>query len=209
MGYFEKNWLGVKTVLIGMWITLKHLFSRNVTVQYPNVHPSEKAGTDRMPDNARNRLYVDYDLCNGCGGCVRACPVQCITVDTVKTVPDDDVPPLKDGSKRGLWVLNYEIDFAKCCFCSLCTPACPTAAIKMTTEFEYSTLDRDELVYRFSDVSEEFKKEKKEKFAEFQKEKKKKAAAKKAAAAKGKAPAAKGKAPAKGKAGADRPEKKD
>lgn len=183
MGYFEKNWLGVKTVLIGMWITLKHLFARNVTVQYPNVHPSEKAGADRMPDNARNRLYVDYDLCNGCGGCVRACPVQCITVDTVKTVPDDDVPPLKDGSKRGLWVLNYEIDFAKCCFCSLCTPVCPTGAIKMSTEFEYSTYDRSELLYRFSNVGEDFKKEKKALFAKFQQEKKKKAAAAKKAKA--------------------------
>jgi formate hydrogenlyase subunit 6/NADH:ubiquinone oxidoreductase subunit I len=201
MAYFERNWLGIKTVLIGMWITLKHLFARNVTVQYPNVHPSEKASADKMPDNARNRIFMEYDMCNGCGGCVRACPVECISLETVKSVPTDDVPPLKDGGKRGLWVLNYEIDFAKCCFCGLCVPACPTGAVRMTTEFEYSTYDKNDLLYRFSDISDEFAEEKKKLYAKFAAEKKKKDAeakkAKAAAAAKEKAaekPAAKPKA---------------
>jgi len=195
MGYFEKIWLGVKTVLIGMGITLKHLFSHNVTIQYPNVHPTDKAGSDRMPDNARNRLFMDYDLCSGCGGCVRACPVDCINLNTVKAVPDDDVPPLKDGAKRGLWVLDFEIDFSKCCFCGLCVPACPTGAMKMTTEFEYSTLNKEDLVYKFSHLSKEFAEEKTKIYNKFAAEKKKKDAeakkAKAAAAAKEKAMAAK------------------
>lgn len=189
--YFKRIWLGIYTVLVGMNITLKHLFSKKVTNQYPDRwHPiqdkfsgkrsfykgDEKHGD--IPPNSRNRIFLDIDLCNGCMGCVRACPVNCITVETLKVVPGDNVPPLKDGSKRGLWVTKYEIDFAKCCFCSLCVDPCPTNAIRMTPEFEYSAYNRKDLVYKFSVMTEEEIKEKKELLAKFQAEKKKASAEK-------------------------------
>lgn len=184
--YFENIWLGVYTVLVGMVITWKHLFAKNVTNQYPDRwHPidghfdgkkSEYKGDPsrgEIPQISRNRLFLDPDLCNGCNGCARACPVNCITVETVKVTPGDVVPPLKDGSKRGLWVTKYDIDFAKCCFCGLCTEPCPTEAIYLTTEFEYSTTNRKDLLYHFSPMTPEEVKEKKDMYAKFQAEKKK------------------------------------
>ncbi|MGA2296846.1 MAG: NADH-quinone oxidoreductase subunit I [FCB group bacterium] len=183
--YFNNIWLGLSTILIGMRITISHLFYRNVTVQYPNVHPVDKAGATEMPPNARNRLFLDIDLCNGCNGCVRACPVNCISCETQKITPGDtDVKPLKDGSKRGLWVTDYKIDFAKCCFCGLCTEPCPTEAIKMTPEFEYTKLKREDLIYTFSVMTPEQIQAKKDMYEKFQAEKKKDEEAKKAAAAK-------------------------
>ncbi|MFP4528434.1 MAG: NuoI/complex I 23 kDa subunit family protein [Candidatus Kapaibacterium sp.] len=202
--YFKNIWLGVWTVLIGMRITLKHMFGKKVTRQYPEkFHPIEEG---IVPQNSRNRLYLDWDDCNGCNGCVRACPSNCITVDTVKVVPDDDIPPLKSGGKRGLWVTKYDIDFALCCFCGLCTDACPTFAIKTTPEFEYSSFDREDLVYHFGKMTEEQIKEKTEMFKKHQAEKKKEAAAKKAAEAKAKA-AEGGKEKPAAKKSADKPEK--
>lgn len=182
--YFKNIWLGIYTVLIGMKITIDHMFRKNVTVQYPNVHPTVKASDDKMPENARNRLFLDIDLCNGCNGCVRACPVGCITVDTVKVTPGDpDTKPLKNGDKRGLWVTNFQIDFAKCCFCALCVEPCPTEAIYMTNEFEYSTYDRNSLLYTFSIMTSEEGKSKEEMYKAFLVEKKKKEAEEKAKAA--------------------------
>ncbi|OGU41188.1 MAG: hypothetical protein A2X61_13795 [Ignavibacteria bacterium GWB2_35_12] len=179
--YINDIWLGIYTVLLGMKITIVHLFAKNVTVQYPNKHPLEKASGDKMPMNARNRIFVDMELCNGCNGCARACPVNCITVETLKVVPGD-APPLKNGERRGLWVPVYTLDFAKCCFCGLCIDPCPTEAIKMTTEFEYSAYDRKDLFYKFSTMTDEEIKQKKELLANFQAEKaKKEAEAKKAA----------------------------
>ena len=135
-----------------------------------------------MSKQKRKIIEIDEDLCNGCGGCARACPVNCIVVETIKAVPGDDVPPLADGKKRGLWVPRYDIDMAKCCFCSLCTEVCPTEAVLMTKEFEYSSHSRDDLYFEFSDMSPELAAEKRELAAKFKKEQ----AAKKAAAAKAK-----------------------
>ncbi len=179
--YIKSIWQGIYTVLVGMKVTIIYLFRRNVTVQYPNKHPKDAAGADKMPPNARNRLYVDMGLCNGCNGCARACPVNCITVETQKVTPGDNVPPLNDGSKRGLWVTNYTIDFAKCCFCGLCVEPCPTNAIRMTTEFEYSVHNRGDLLYKFSTMSDEEVKEKKAMYERYLAEKKKQEAEKKSA----------------------------
>ncbi len=176
---------GLTTVLEGMGITFKHLFEKNVTVQYPNVHPTVESGGDKMPDIARNRLKLETDLCNGCTSCVRICPVNCITLESLKVLPTDpEQPTLRDGSKRKLWVTKYDIDFAKCCFCGLCTTVCPTDSIHTTTEFEYSTYDRKELLYHFSDMSPEKVAEKKKMVADEAKAKAEKAAADKAIAEK-------------------------
>jgi NADH-quinone oxidoreductase subunit I len=115
----------------------------------------------------------------------QACPVNCITIETMKVVPGDpDQPKLKDGASRKLWVPKYDIDFAKCCFCSLCTEPCPTEAIRMTTEFEYSEYKRDNLLYHFSDMSAEMVEQKRKMLAEFDaKQKAEKAAAAAVAAA--------------------------
>ncbi len=154
--YIKSIYSGISTVLIGMKITFKHLFTKNVTIQYPNVHPLESASNDKMPLNARNRLDLDYDGCNGCKSCERVCPVNCISIETLKVLPDDpDQPTLKDGGKRKLWLTKYEIDFARCCFCALCVGACPTSAIHTTTEFEYSSFDKNDLIYKFHKLTEE------------------------------------------------------
>jgi len=176
LNYFKNMWLGVYTVLVGLRLTLIHLFARNVTVQYPNERYP-------IPPNARNRLYLDPDLCDACLRCTKACPVNCITVESLRAVPGL-TPPLKNGDKRNLWVTDYKIDFAKCCFCGLCTEPCPTNAINMTTEFEYSAFTRKELHYTFVNMSEEDRKEKQAQLAVYQEEQKKKKAAEAAAKAK-------------------------
>ncbi len=212
--YFENIWLGIYTVLLGMKVTLTHLFSKKYTNQYPDRwHPIKEQFWGKrswfkgdpkhgdMPPIARNRLYVDPDLCNGCRGCERACPVNCITVETIKATPGDDIPPLKDGSKRSLWVAKHEIDFAKCCYCDLCTEPCPTDSIYMVPDFEYSTEDRDDLIVTFISMTEEQKKEKEEMYKKHQAEKKKQKEAEK----KAKAKEGEGKPAAKGKPGEGKP----
>ena len=141
--YFNNIWLALSTIAIGMKITIKHLFVKSVTTQYPD----EKR---KMPERARNRLYVNIDDCIGCDQCAMACPVDCITIETIKSTPDQDLGTTSTGQKKKLHVSQFDIDIAKCCYCGLCVPPCPTDCIVMTDVYEFSEFDRRNLNYNFS-----------------------------------------------------------
>ena len=162
--YFINTWDAIWTVLVGMQITLKHVFVPSVTIQYPIVKPE-------LPDRARNRLYVNMDDCIGCMQCSRACPVNCIEIETVKAVPTDLPGITSNDKKKVLWVTQFNIDIGKCCFCSLCTFPCPTECIQMTDVYEYTEFEREDLIYKFATLSPDEINTKQEMFDVFQKEK--------------------------------------
>jgi formate hydrogenlyase subunit 6/NADH:ubiquinone oxidoreductase subunit I len=176
--YFRNIWDGVVTVLIGMKVTWRHLFTRAVTIQYPDVKL-------KLPERARNRLYVNMDDCIGCDQCAIACPVDCITIETVKSTPDVDLGLTSVGTKKRLYVTQFDIDIAKCCYCALCVYPCPTECIKMTDVYEFSEYERRNLIYTFAVMSPEEIDRAKAKLAQHEKAE----AAKKAAAAAAKAAA--------------------
>jgi NADH-quinone oxidoreductase subunit I len=174
--YFLKFWGGLITILIGMKVTLRHLSVPAVTIQYPTVKPE-------LPERERNRLYVNMDDCIGCDQCARACPVNCIEIETVKSVPGDEIGVTSNGKKKALWVTTFDIDIAKCCYCQLCVFPCPTDCIYMTDVYEFSEFERENLVYDFVTLTPEEIQEKKKKYEEYtvMKEAEKAAAAKKKA----------------------------
>jgi NADH-quinone oxidoreductase subunit I len=180
--YFKNTWDGIYTVLVGMKITFKHLFVPAVTIQYPEVRM-------KMPDRVRNRLYVNMDDCIGCDQCSRACPVSCIDIETVKSVPGEDLGITSNGKKKALWVTKFDIDIAKCCFCQLCVFPCPTECIYMTDVYEFSEYDREKLVYKFVSFTEKEVAQKKINLEKFQAEKEAQKAAAAAAKPKPDAPA--------------------
>jgi NADH-quinone oxidoreductase subunit I len=167
--YFLNIWNGLSTVAIGMKVTFKHLFVPAVTIQYPNVRPE-------LPERERNRLYVNMDDCIGCDQCSRACPVNCIEIETVKGLPTDDIGKTSNGKKKALWVTKFNIDFAKCCYCQLCVFPCPTECIYMTDVYEFSEFNRNDLIYDFVTLTPEERVQKKLNYQKFEAEK---AAAKK------------------------------
>src|SRR5678816_4144883 len=71
--WFKDVWEGFWTVLVGMKITWRHLFTQKVTLQYPEERW-------QLPPKSRMRLFMKYEDCIGCGQCARACPVQCIYI---------------------------------------------------------------------------------------------------------------------------------
>ena len=181
--YLNNIWMGLTTIFIGMKVTLKHLFVPAVTIQYPD----EKL---TLPQRERNRLYVNMDDCIGCDQCARACPVDCITIETVKSLPTEDLGKTSNGKKKVLWVTQFDIDIAKCCYCQLCVFPCPTECIYMTDVYEFSEYERGNLLYNYITLTPAEIVEKKENFEKFEAEKAAKKAAAAAEAAKKKAEAA-------------------
>ena len=178
--YFKNIWLGIYTAMVGMKLTFRHLFTPAVTIQYPDVRV-------KLPERARNRLYVNMDDCIGCFQCDLACPVDCISIETVKALPTDDLGMTSTGQKKKLWVTQFDIDIAKCCYCGLCVYPCPTECIKMTDVYEFSEFDRKNLIYNYITMSQTEIVDVKAKAAEFEKEQAVKKAAAAAAAAQAKA----------------------
>jgi NADH-quinone oxidoreductase subunit I len=110
----------------GLLMTLRHLFRRPFTVQYPEE-------VRHVPPRARTNLLWFDERCTGCSTCAQACPDGCILVAT---------SPREDGS---LNKDRYEIDFRLCMFCGLCVEACPYEAIQAGGPF-------DDAVYVFDDM---------------------------------------------------------
>jgi len=126
-GWWADVWSGFWTTLVGMRITLKYLFTKPVTVQYPE---------ERMPipDRYRGIHYLEQDKCIYCFMCARACPVDCISMEAVR------------HGKELEWV-SFSVDYNRCMFCELCVYPCPKDCIHEGKEFAMVTYDRKELVH--------------------------------------------------------------
>ncbi|MEE8402933.1 MAG: NADH-quinone oxidoreductase subunit I [Candidatus Hydrothermarchaeaceae archaeon] len=112
-----------------MLVTLKHVFKKAVTVQYPE----EKL---EIPRGFRGLHVYDVDKCMGCGACAMACPNKCIELK-VSTTPE--------GKKK---IDEFNINLGRCMFCGLCVDYCiGKGVLRMTTEYEYSGHDRESLIY--------------------------------------------------------------
>ena len=166
--YFRNIKTGAVTIATGMGITLKHFFNALnrkgeagvvdvdyfrqvvgvVTLQYPrDVIPT--------PKNGRYRLYNNIEDCIGCGQCVRACPISCIMIDTIKVAPDDLAVCGKtsDGQQKKFWVPVFDIDVAKCMTCGMCTTVCPTECLVHTPVSDFSEFDRSNMLYHFGNLT--------------------------------------------------------
>ena len=115
-------------LLQGMSVTGKYLFSRKITVQYPE----EK--TPLSPRfrglHALRRYANGEERCIACKLCEAVCPALAITIDSEER---------EDGTRR---TTRYEIDLFKCIYCGFCEEACPVDSIVETHIFEYHFEER-------------------------------------------------------------------
>jgi len=140
--YFRDIHLTLKTILIGMRVTLKYCFGKTITVQYPDVAPV-------LQPRFRGFHVLRIDQCLVCEACARACPVDCIYIE--KTGPrriDKEV-----GAARGGAVLRWAVDYSKCMFCGLCVEPCPTKCIEMGNIHDLSGYTRESMIVEFTDLA--------------------------------------------------------
>jgi NADH-quinone oxidoreductase subunit I len=136
--YIKDVFHGVKTLLQGMGITIRHYFRKEVTQQYPNNRDTLKMfdrfrGEVMMPHNEKNE-----HRCTGCGICETACPNGSIEIIVKKVVGDD-------GKARRA-IDKHIYNLGMCTLCNLCIKACPSDAIIMGQTFEHAVYNRSELV---------------------------------------------------------------
>ena len=171
--YFANIYETVNTLWTGMRITFRHMMHikrDNVTLQYPEERwprPERNIGFEHKDYNViRSRLHVDIDDCIGCLKCERVCPVECITINTIKTpTRGEDISEVghtgetSNGTKKAMVLSRFTIDMSECCYCNLCTYPCPEECIYMVggpnsskhpIDYEFSEFDRNDLIYQFA-----------------------------------------------------------
>ena len=97
------------------------LFKKPFTREYPAVKV-------QAPEGYRGRHIFYPEKCISCGLCERDCPAKAIELVEIS------------GKRMPKFFLD------RCIFCYLCAEGCPREAIKLSTNFEMSTTETEELL---------------------------------------------------------------
>ncbi len=119
-------------LLLGLKLTGRYLFSRKITVQYPEEHAPQSARFRGL--HALRRYPNGEERCIACKLCEAVCPALAITIDSEARA---------DGTRR---TTRYDIDLFKCIFCGFCEEACPVDSIVETRIYEYHFEHRGEQI---------------------------------------------------------------
>ncbi len=116
----------------GMRLTGKRMFSRKITIQYPEEKTPQSPRFRGL--HALRRYSNGEERCIACKLCEAVCPALAITIES---------EPRADGTRR---TTKYEIDLTKCIFCGFCEESCPVDSIVETRHFEYHGEQRGDLL---------------------------------------------------------------
>jgi len=152
--YFSGLFTGIFSLLKGMSVTWKELWTPKVTQQYP-----ENRDTLVISERFRCELVMPHDennehACTACGICQMNCPNGTIVVTS-------QMIETEDGKKKKI-LDTHQWDLGMCTFCNLCVITCPSDAIKFENTFENAVFTRSKLVQKLNNEGSSLREKKKE-----------------------------------------------
>jgi NADH-quinone oxidoreductase subunit I len=129
--HFFKTFL-LWELLQGLRVTGRHLFSRKITLMYPEQKTPKSPRFRGL--HALRRYPNGEERCIACKLCEAVCPALAITIESERR---------EDGTRR---TTRYDIDLFKCIYCGFCEESCPVDSIVETNILEYAFENRSESI---------------------------------------------------------------
>jgi NADH-quinone oxidoreductase subunit I len=120
-------------LLKGLATTLRMVFTKPITLQYPEEKRQVSSRWRGHPE-----LTINEDgarRCVACTLCMVACPSNAI-----KGIVADE------SDDHGKYPVAFTIDLQRCIFCGFCQEACPKGAIKLNQLYELAQYDKQVLI---------------------------------------------------------------
>ncbi len=124
-------------IVRGLLITMRHVFGKKVTYQYPEV---KRKYSGRYRGQHYIKSIEGVENCTSCMLCPTVCPALCIHIEA------------SEGDTKEKYPKKFEIDLLRCIFCGMCEEACPEDAIKLSTIYEMAVPRRTVYDKKFLDI---------------------------------------------------------
>jgi len=138
MTFWERIYL--PAIVGGMFITLKHLFKRKVTVSYPE--QTKDFSQVYRGVHVLKRDEQGRERCTACGLCALSCPAEAITM-----IAEERKSGEEHLYREEKYAKIYEINMLRCIFCGDCEDACPKEAIFLTDRIVEAKYKRKSFIY--------------------------------------------------------------
>ncbi len=132
-----KQKLYIPEIIRGMMLTMKFIFRKKSTLQYPEEKHSFPVGYRGVPRLIRGN--DGNERCVACKLCEVVCPPVAIYIEA-EEAPDQDYKERRPKV--------FQIDYGRCINCGFCEEACPVEAIEMSQSVEIVGESRESLVYQ-------------------------------------------------------------